>query len=138
MSHRLQNLGRLRESGFSIVAAIFLLVVLAMLGAFAVTLSTTQNITSVQDFQGSQAFRAARAGIEWGTASVKALASSCPPSPSTMTVNQYSVQVTCSLNSFDEGGTTRNIFWLQSTASAGGAVGGLNYVERTVSAFVEF
>ena len=57
---------RLRQPGFTIVSAIFLLVVLALLGAFIVNLSTTQNVTSAQDIQGSRAYHAARAGLEWG------------------------------------------------------------------------
>lgn len=126
-----------RQRGFSLVTAIFLLVILAMLGAFMVTLSTTQNVTSAQDYQGSQAFRAARAGIEWGVASIKTLVTSCP-APTTMTMGSYSVAVTCTLNSYDEGGTPRRIFWLASTATTGGSVGSIGYIERTMNAFVEF
>lgn len=139
------NILRIRRSlplaaqrGFSIVTAIFLLVIMALLGAFMLTLSSTQHITSAQDVQGSQALRAARAGIEWGAASVKALATACPASPTAMVIDGYTVTVTCTLATQDEGGTTRYIFWLASTASAGGAVGNLGYIERTVNAFVEF
>lgn len=52
--------------GFSLPAAIFLLVVLAVLGAAVVTVSTTQQIGSALDVQGTRAYQAARAGIEWG------------------------------------------------------------------------
>ena len=138
------NTSLLRQRGFSIVTAIFLLVILAMLGAFMVTLSTTQNITSAQDVQGSQAFRAARAGIEWDVASIKTLATSCPASPSNLTVGNYAVAVTCTRNTYDEGKddqgvvTPRYIFWLESTATTGGSVGSIGHIERTLNAFVEF
>lgn len=58
----------LRDSarGFTIVAAIFILVILASLGAFILTVSTTQHIGSALDVQGAQAYRAAQSGIEWG------------------------------------------------------------------------
>ena len=58
--------GRRAQHGFAIVSAIFLLVVLGTLGAFMVALSTVQHTTSTQDLQGTRAYQAARAGIEWG------------------------------------------------------------------------
>jgi len=127
-----------RQRGFSLVTAIFLLVILAMLGAFMIKLSTTQNITSAQDYQGSQAFRAARAGMEWGLASIKTLGTCPPTATTTMALGSYSVAVTYKCNPYDEGGNTRNIFWLESTAITGGSVGSIGYIERTVNAFVEF
>ena len=63
-----------RQRGFSIVAAIFILVVLAALGAFMVTISTNQAIGSALDIQGSRAYQAARSGIEWGVYKVQATA----------------------------------------------------------------
>ncbi|MFA6442609.1 MAG: hypothetical protein WCV99_09745 [Sterolibacterium sp.] len=62
------------QHGFSIVAAIFILVVLAALGAFMVTVSTTQAIGSALDIQGSRAYQAARSGIEWGVFRVQSTA----------------------------------------------------------------
>ena len=54
----------LLQGGFAIVSAIFLLVVLAALGAFMLTFSTVQHATSAQDIQGSRAYWAARAGLQ--------------------------------------------------------------------------
>jgi MSHA biogenesis protein MshP len=58
--------------GFAIVSAIFILVVLAALGAFIVNISTSQQIGSALDVQGVRAYQAARAGIEWGLYQVQA------------------------------------------------------------------
>jgi MSHA biogenesis protein MshP len=52
--------------GFSIVAAIFLLVVIGLLAAAMVSLQTVQQQESALDVQGARAYHAARAGIEWG------------------------------------------------------------------------
>lgn len=52
--------------GFAIVSAIFILVVLAALGAFILNISSSQQIGSALDVQGVRAYQAARAGIEWG------------------------------------------------------------------------
>ncbi len=61
-----------RPHGFAIVSAIFILVVLAALGAFIVSVTTGQQIGSTLDFQGVRAYQAARAGIEWGIYQVQA------------------------------------------------------------------
>lgn len=55
-----------RQSGFAIVAAVFILVVLAALGAYIVSTSNTQSLTQAQDVMNSRVQQAARAGIEWG------------------------------------------------------------------------
>lgn len=53
------------QRGFAVVAAIFLLVILAAIGVAMVTFSTAQHTTSGQDVMGARAYQAARAGIEW-------------------------------------------------------------------------
>jgi MSHA biogenesis protein MshP len=53
-------------AGFSIVAAIFLLVVLALLGAAIVYVAGLQQTAHQLDILGARAYQAARAGIEWG------------------------------------------------------------------------
>jgi len=55
-----------RQGGFSLVSALFLLVVLAGLGVFAVRMNTLQQQTVTADLRGVQALQAARTGIEWG------------------------------------------------------------------------
>lgn len=137
--------------GFAAISAIVVLVILAALGAFMVTLSGTQQITAAQDVMGSRAYRAARAGMEW---IVSRLAgggtplTACPAgSPYTLDdgdgaapadLDDFTVTVTCASVAHDEGGTTRTIFWVTSTASVGGAAGGIGYAERALNAFVEF
>lgn len=128
MKYTLKN-----QYGFAIVSAIFLLVVLALLGAFMMTFSNTQHLTSAQDIQGSRAYWAARTGLEWGIASTTA---ACPASPTTMSVNGFSVVVTCSLQTYSEASATLNIFKLTSVASAG-TIGNLSFIERSLSASIE-
>lgn len=55
-----------RQSGFAIISAIFILVVLAAMAAFIVHVSTHQSAGHVADVQGIRAYQAARTGIEWG------------------------------------------------------------------------
>ena len=55
-----------RQRGLSLVTAIFLMVVLAMLGAFMLSVTAIQQSSQQFDVQGVRAYQAARAGIEWG------------------------------------------------------------------------
>jgi len=120
------------------VAAIFLLVVLAALGAFMVTFSNTQHMTSAQDIQGSRAYWAARAGTAWVIGSISATPTACPASPTTFSVDGFALSVTCVLTQYDEGGIVKRVFNITSTAATGGAVGNIGRVERSLSATVEY
>jgi MSHA biogenesis protein MshP len=53
------------QSGFSLVPALFLLVVLAALGIVAVRLAGVQHQTVVLAMQSGRAYAAARSGIDW-------------------------------------------------------------------------
>ena len=59
-------IARFAQRGFSIVTAIFLIVVLALLGVYIVSVTSVQQSSSQLDVQGVRAYQAARAGIEWG------------------------------------------------------------------------
>jgi MSHA biogenesis protein MshP len=59
-----------REAGFSILAAIFLLVVLALLGALIASVTGMQQSSGQLDVLGVRAYHSARAGVEWGAAKV--------------------------------------------------------------------
>ena len=92
-----------RIRGFALVSAIFILVVLAALGAFIMSISTSQQIGSALDVQGVRAYQAARAGLEWGLfqqrQTIPASCASAPTSfvPSTATtLSSFTVTVTCS------------------------------------------
>ncbi len=131
----LPGIAQRAQKGFAIVSAIFLLVALAALGAFMVSFSNTQHLTSAQDVQGSRAYWAAKGGIQWA-AGVIAATAACPVGQPGF-ADGFNVTVTCQSNAYQEGVTARTVFWLQATASAGGAVGSTAYVERQIQAFVE-
>jgi MSHA biogenesis protein MshP len=98
-----------RARGFSIVTAIFLLVVLSLLGAFIVSVTGLQQSSLQLDVQGVRAYQAARAGIEWGAYQVLDPNNSigtpvlpvCPASPTNLSglagsLSPFTVTVTCS------------------------------------------
>jgi MSHA biogenesis protein MshP len=125
------------QRGFAAIAAIFLLVVLAALGAFMLTFSNTQQLTSAQDLQGSRAYWAARAGLEWGLGNVIANPAACPVPPAPFAIEGFDITIGCARQSFGEGGGNVVIFRLEATATQGGPVGSVSYIERSVSASVE-
>ena len=105
---------RQSQRGFVLVAAVFLLVVLAALGAFMVTFTNTQQLASAQDVQGSRAYWAARAGLEWAAASIDPSdinRSACHST--TIVMNGFTVNVSeegCSVGvppSYNEAGITK-------------------------------
>ena len=56
-----------QQSGFVLVLAIFMLVMLASISAYLLTISNLQVQTAAQDELSSRAYQSARTGIEWGT-----------------------------------------------------------------------
>jgi MSHA biogenesis protein MshP len=136
------------QQGFAAVSAIFLVVILAALGAFMVTFSNTQQLTSAQDLQGTRAYWAARAGLEFGIGSV-VQNSVCPTSPSKLTVDNFTVCISCVGTPYIEGATTVNIFQFTSVARSfalascndltplTNVVGSIGYTERSISASME-
>lgn len=129
-----------RHRGFAAVAALFLVVVLAALGGYMVSFSNTQQLTSAQDAQGSRAYWAARAGLEWAVASHVA-AAACVAANSNLVVEGFNVVVNCTLRTYADtsvaGAAATNIFNFTATASNAAGVGNVGFIERSVSAGLE-
>jgi len=138
------------ERGFGLISAIFLLVVIAALGAFAVTLSTTQQQSAALDILGSRAYQAANAGIEWGAyqvlpATSTVFAATCLNSgsasqvisPLAGTLAGFTVAVSCAGTSAVEKTQTVLIYQLSASATQG-ALNSSDYVERSVASQVWF
>jgi MSHA biogenesis protein MshP len=138
---------RPKQRGFAVVAALFLLVVLAALGGFMLTISNTAQLTSAQDVQGSRAYWAARGGLEWAIAGVKATApvspavappATCPTATAPTMLDGFAMVVTCSVQVYSEADASVRMFRLTSVAtSADASVGSVGFVERSVSALLE-
>jgi MSHA biogenesis protein MshP len=118
--------------GFAAMSAVFLLVVLAGLGAYMLSLSTVQHLASAQDVLGTRAYWAARAGLDWGLAN----ASSDCPGPGRFELDGFTVQVTCSKRSYTDGADEIRVLVFESQAANNAAVGSVAYVERSLSASV--
>jgi MSHA biogenesis protein MshP len=131
------------QRGFAAIAAIFLVVILAALGGFMLTFSNSQQLTSAQDVQGTRAYWAARAGLEWAVVALPATPALCaspvvaPPTP----IEGFTIVVNCTSATYADAGAASGvspttIFQSTVTASKGG-VGSIGFIERSVSASIE-
>lgn len=133
------------QRGFSLITAIFLLVVLASLGAMMTTFFTAQQQSSAIDVLGSRAYQAARAGIEWAAYNVAQTApgtlwAGCAAGTTFAagalggTLSPFTVTVTCSSVMAVEGATTIYVYDITSTATGvnGATPGSPDYVERVI------
>lgn len=131
------------QQGFSLVSAIFLLVVLSALGAMMATFFVAQQQSSALDVMGSRGYQAARAGIEWGAYNISTAAAGAgcagitSPLFATGTLASnlapFTVSLNCAVVSAVEGTTTINVYDLTSIATAGGVAGSSDYVERVIN-----
>ena len=119
--------------GFSLIAAIFVILVVSALGAFALRVGITQQQTVVFTLLSARAQVAADSGIEYG-ANRALKAASCP---STTTLNLtaaglagFSVTVKCAASPHNVGGTSYQAYSLTSTARRGN-YGTADFVSRT-------
>ena len=151
-----------RAAGFSVVAAIFLLVVLSLLAGLIASVTGMQQASGQLDVLGVRAYDSARAGVQWGAyqvldpnntlnpASCSPLAMpSCPASPTHLSslggsLAGFTVSVACTQTAdTTEGNRNVRVFRIVATACnqpSGGsypnAAPATDYVERQLQAVV--
>jgi MSHA biogenesis protein MshP len=135
------------DRGFAAIAALFMLVVLALLGVALVTISGAQQRSQAFDVLGMKAYQSAHAGLDAAIAKILATGS-CPaaapafPLPGATELQGFYVNVSCTqpLPPYNDAGGTLTMFEITATAcnnatcpSSGGVE---NYVERELRATV--
>mgnify|MGYP006293878967 CR=1 FL=1 len=144
-----------RSRGFSLISAIFLLVVLAALGAFMVTFTGLQQGTVQADVLGVRAYYAARSGADWAIYRAldpdNTIALGAPPTfaacpngtLNTMggSLSPFTVEVSCANpagSPYDEGGRSIQVYEITVTACNNVTCTGVSsppptgYVERQI------
>lgn len=134
------------EQGFSLVTAIFLLVVLSALLGYMINLSTVQHSTVAMSVRGARAMQAARSALDYaifrvlpasGCSQVAANVGFTAAEPA---LQAYSVQLSCSESAHIEGTTTVTVYQLTAIASTGnyslGSRANPDYVSRSLRATV--
>lgn len=121
------------ERGVSLLAALFLITVLALLGGAAARLAGVGAQTVALSVLSARALHAAVSGAEWGA--YQALENgSCAPATLNMSaagVAGFRVEVTCSATVFVDGGLTVTSYTIESFAQFG-TYGGPDYVSRRI------
>jgi MSHA biogenesis protein MshP len=130
--------------GFSLVVAIFVILVLAALGAFAIKIGLSQDQTATLDLLVARAQAAADSGIEYGANRVLKGGAGCAPTGTTYTpltlatpgLSGFKITVTCTstphglLSASNPIPKTYNVYALISVAQRG-TYGTPDFVSRT-------
>ncbi len=137
------------QSGFSLITAIFLLVVLATLMVYMINLRVVQQNTVVMSLQGARAMQAARSGIEYGIYKVlgpgatygSAAVWCATPGTVTFTVAEpalqpFTVTMECSKSDHVEAAVTVTSYNISALATNGsfalGADANPDYISRKI------
>lgn len=139
-----------RDAGFTMISAIFLLVVLAALGTAMVGITQRQQLGSAAELDSARALQSARGGLEW--AAFQVLQNPAPPAAApacfattNIVVAPFTVTVDCTRTptsgTLADGATEMVFYQLVATACNAPVAGacpttgtpGLTYVERRLS-----
>lgn len=127
------------QRGFSLVSAIFLLVVLAVVVTYAVTISSVQHQTSTYSVLSSRAVFAAESGAQWAIRTALSNGS-CAAFPVSFTLSGgaadgFQIDAECSLTTHTENPDTYNVYSLEVIAHLG-SVSDPDYISRSIRARV--
>lgn len=132
------------QRGFSLISAIFIVLILAALAGYAASIVTNQSHASALDVLGSRALAAARSGAEWGayqSLRLNSCAASTTLSFAGTPLDPMSVVVSCARPpQSNEAGTTLTFDSITALACnqapCPNAGAGANYVERQITMVV--
>jgi len=132
---------RLRQenSGFTLITAIFLLVVVAGMVVYITNIRVAQQTTVVYGLQGARALQAARSGLEWGIfQSINNGVCAGSTLINDAAFAGFSVEVQCSPTTHVEGdpATGTIITYSLIAIARSGVYGSLDYVQRHLQANV--
>lgn len=127
----------MKQQGMTLIGAIFILVIVGLLGQFLVTISNTQRQTSLMAIQSARAYQSANAGIEWAIAQIVHHDSCAASTALTLPNTIFDVTVSCQQQgSYIEDVTETRIYQL-SSKSEYRQFGEPDYVSRTIEATIQ-
>ncbi len=126
-----------RRSGFALIAALAVLVLLATIGSMMLRLTGIQQASSSIAILGTRAQFAARSGIDWGLHEAIA-AGSCPAATTVLVLAEgalsgFRVEVSCNATTHAEGSRILTHVALRARAEFA-AAGSRDHVVREVAA----
>lgn len=132
-----------RQAGFALVAAMFVMIIIALVIAAMMRMAGNQHGTNSLAIQQARAYQAARAGLEWAIAQAAqpvgagSCAGSAPVSMAGSSLAEFTVTVACNVNTYSDSGAALNIYQLTATAQNGAPGGRPDYAYRRLTATVE-
>lgn len=132
---------RHRQRGVALVGAIFVVVILGMLGLYMVTLSGVEHATTSQAVVASRVYYGAKAGLEWGIhQAIGPTSAVCNASTPLATINgldgvAVTVTCTCTYTATACTSAANSVYYLTSTAEYG-TYGNADYAKRVLEATV--
>lgn len=126
-----------RSGGFALVSALFLIVVLSVLGGFLVNIVAVQHATPAMRVQSARADYAARSGMAWAVnRAITAGACSNTSFPLTgAALSGFAVTVTCTSSLHDLSGAATPYYVIDVSAQFG-IFGSSDFVARSLQAKV--
>ena len=126
-----------RAAGFALVSALFLIVVLSVLGAYLVNMVAVQHTMPAMRVQGSRADYAARSGMGWAVSRAIGAGACSDTSfvPGGTGLQGFSVTVRCTSSIHDLDGAATPYYVIDVSAQSG-AFGGPDFVARSLQAKV--
>jgi MSHA biogenesis protein MshP len=126
-----------RQRGMSIVIALFVIVVVASLAAFAVRVGGAGQQTDLTNMQASRALAAARVGLEWGAYRIRAAGGSCTNQALSLTegaLRGFQVSVTCTRSPLHTEGAAMYYSYDVTASASYGTFGTTDFAFRRLSA----
>lgn len=120
-----------QQRGLSLITAIFIVVMLALIALFAVRSLGSQQAQNNQALIGLRAEYAARAGLQWGAAQALLPVSSCVMG-SNLAIEGIAVTVDCVPTDVVEAGVPYRVFAINAQAVSG-VLGQPEYAQRSLS-----
>ena len=123
------------SDGFALPAVIFMMVIVTLLIVAMVRIQVTQSATTDLRLLGTHAYWAAKSGAEWAAYQIhrSAPGAGCTNAIGTMTIDGFQVSVSCSSNSYLEGGNSVYLYQIIVLSTSGAAVGSPDYVSRKLT-----
>ncbi len=124
------------QSGITLVGAIFVLVIVSLLGQYLINITGVQRQTSLLALQSARAFQAAQTGIEWGSERVINSNSCAENTTLSPNISNFTTTVTCTqIGSYTEDIDTITVYKI-SALSEYGSYGQIGYVSREIESIL--
>ena len=121
--------------GFTLISALFVLVVVSSLGVYLVNLSSGQHLSTALSVRSAQALFAAHSGMDWVIYRLSQ-GDNCAALPASLNIDAYTVDIdSCSVSTLNEGGASYSVFAITVTSQIG-TYGDSGFVSRQIDAVI--